>query len=390
LREIGGYGFLIHHDTVGERDVTTRPDGMLGLAAEIAAQKPGLPMIALQHNPIFPDVDSTAYPYMPTNTAAIRRAYRDAGVVLSISGHYHPGQSLQRAGGVAYYTAPAACERPFRFAVVTLAGREVEVEEFQLELHEGGLVDAHCHTELAYCGEDITAGQNVALSRLCGVSALCLVEHAFQLYFDNEIAWSYRWKHDRALVEGALAGRGTRMEAYRSLVRPLRGAAVFAGLEVDLAAGGGLLLAEADRGGWDLLVGAVHALTGPEPRTDAEADLSFLREVESLLLQPIDVLAHPFRWFRRSKRERPVHLYAEVARQLAAAGVAAEINYHTNDPDPRFFEECLQRGVKLALGSDAHNRAEVGELYPHVTFLKKLGVTDVAAQCFRCASSWTS
>jgi len=382
LHEMGGYGFLLFHDPAEDGDVTTRSDGMLSLPEQIASRNPALPLVALQHNPVFPSIDSKGYPYMPTNTEAIRESYRKAGVVLSISGHYHQGQPLQPDGEVAYYTAPAACEKPFRFAVIHLRGRNVTIDELHLELDDENLVDVHCHTEFAYCGEDVTAEWNIFLSHLLGLSGLCLVEHVFQVYFDNETAWSYRWKHDRDLLEKALAGPHPRMEAYRSLVDRLRSAGVCAGLEVDLVSGGGLLLADADREGWDLLVGAVHELTGPDPRTDAEADRAFLSEVEQLLQHPIDVLAHPFRWFRRANRPRPVHLYGEVAQMLADAGVAAEINFHTNEPDPLFFEECLHRGVKLALGSDSHNRAEVGELYPHTAFLKKLGVTDLAACCY--------
>lgn len=382
LHEIGGYGFLLFHDAVADGDVTTRPDTMLALPEQTARQRPDLPLIALQHNPIFPAVDSTEYPYMPTNTEAIRESYRKAEVVLSISGHYHHGQPLQRDGGVSFYTARAACEKPFHFALIGLEGREVTVEELCLELHEETLVDVHCHTEFAYCGEDITADSSIVLNQLMGLSGICLLEHAFHLYFDRDTAWSYRWQHDCELVRRTLSGLHPRMEEYRLLAGRLRGPNVYAGLEVDLAAGGELLLADADRDGWDIIVGAVHGLTSPPPRNDAEAACAFMRDVEQLVRQPIDVLAHPFRWFRRAKWTRPVHLYREVARLLASSGVAAEVNFHTNEPDLRFLEECLSCGVKLAMGSDAHNRAEVGEFYPHLTLLKKLGVTDIARHCY--------
>jgi histidinol phosphatase-like PHP family hydrolase len=55
--------------------------------------------------------------------------------------------------------------------------------------------------------------------------------------------------------------------------------------------------------------------------------------------------------------------------------VAAEINFHTNENDPRFFRECVERGVKIALGSDSHDLAEVGEFYPHLEVLRKAGLS---------------
>ena len=90
----------------------------------------------------------------------------------------------------------------------------------------------------------------------------------------------------------------------------------------------------------------------------------------------IQVLAHPFRIFLRRRREVPTALYGEVVGLLASRGVAAEINFHTNQPDPVFFRLCLERGVKLSVGSDSHAIASVGDLGPHIALLRDLGVWD--------------
>ena len=94
-----------------------------------------LPLVALQHNPLHPHIEAD-YPFMLANADAVLSGYRDAGVLLSLSGHYHPGQAAHRlggsAGGMSCYTAPAICEEPFRFAHVRLRGREVEVYEYVL------------------------------------------------------------------------------------------------------------------------------------------------------------------------------------------------------------------------------------------------------------------
>ena len=132
LHEIGGYGFLVFHDHVAPDHVTTRPPEGLTLPAQAARERPGLPLVALQHNPLHPPIEAD-YPYMPTNTQEILRGYREAGAILSLSGHYHHGQPAHRVGDVTCYTLPAACEAPFRYAHIRLQGREVYVWERALE-----------------------------------------------------------------------------------------------------------------------------------------------------------------------------------------------------------------------------------------------------------------
>ena len=59
---------------------------------------------------------------------------------------------------------------------------------------------------------------------------------------------------------------------------------------------------------------------------------------------------------------------------LARYGVAAEVNFHQNQPEHEFLELCLKKGVRLSLGSDSHNLYEVGFFQPHFRFLRELGV----------------
>jgi predicted MPP superfamily phosphohydrolase len=128
LHESGGYGFLVFHDDVAPDHVTTRPLEQLALPAEIAREHPDLPLVALQHNPLHPHIEAD-YPFMLANAKEILRGYAEAGVILSLSGHYHPGQPAHPVGGMTYYTLPAACEAPYRCAHIRLRGREVDVRE---------------------------------------------------------------------------------------------------------------------------------------------------------------------------------------------------------------------------------------------------------------------
>ncbi len=247
--------------------------------------------------------------------------------------------------------------------------------------HTLPLVDTHCHTEYAYCATDVAAQDNIAVSKAAGLHGLCLIEHSFQLYFDEDDAWSWEWQTDDALVQKSwTTGRG-RMPEYRKFAQGLRdqhNGYVRLGLELDLRADGSLLLAEEDAEGWDLLVGSVHFVhdLNREHTTRAQTEKLFLRDVERLLAHPIQVLAHPFRFLRRAEIKRPRHLYKTVARWLAESGVAAEMNFHWIEPDARFIEECLSLGVKIALATDSHAMKEVGNLSPHLKLFRQIGVRD--------------
>lgn len=376
LHRVGDYGFLVFADTVAAGDLTTRPDEPLSLPRRAADGTPGLPLIALQHNPVHPPVDSR-YPYLLTNAAAVMAGYERAGVVLSLSGHYHAGLGPVEQGGVAYFTAPALCESPFSFAHVRLDGRRVEIRQHALRLDAADLVDVHCHTEYAYCGTSVSAARCLAVSDALGVGGVCLTEHTFQLYFGKDDAWSFRWQTDRAMVERAWRARGGRMDAYRRFAAPLRGPRTWLGLEVDLCSDGRLLLAPEDRESWDVLVGAVHNIPGFQSRKTAQAEAEdlFMRDTARILAEGVTVLAHPFRFFRRGGLQTPRHLYPDVAALLARHGVAAEINYHVNETDPDFIAECVRRGVRLAVGSDSHDIVETGEFWPHLDVMRRAGLS---------------
>jgi histidinol phosphatase-like PHP family hydrolase/predicted phosphodiesterase len=372
---LGGYQLLVFSDPYAADDTMTRGAEALQAVRDLA---PDLPVLALQHNPLNPPIVSD-YPFMPTNRDEIMAAYQEAGVLLSISGHYHPSQPVSREGGVAYVTAPALCEHPFRFLIVRGRGREIEIEEHRLALSDdratpSPYVDFHCHTEFAYCRDDITAEEAVSRADEFGVRKLYLTEHSGQLYLGEEDYWAAAYLADPGIVaRERRAGRG-RMDAYRARVEPLRSERVGVGLEVEVDGAGGLTLLPEDAGGWDVLVGAVHVT--PEclsARPDqARVEAEFLRFTEILVRSEVDILAHPFRLFRRAGLRVPEELFAPVAELLAEGGVAAEINFHTNEESPEFVAMCVERGVKLALGSDAHGLWEVGALWSHLDLLARL------------------
>jgi len=375
MHRIGDYVFLVYHDRQEKGELYRRPDDQLDLPARAAAAHPGLPIIALQHHPHDPLIPGP-YPYHLANRDEIMAGYRAAGVCLSLSGHYHVSQPAHVTDGVTYITAPAICEAPFRFLHIRMEGRTAHVQQHALHLGMPGISDNHCHTELAYCSTTASVADGIRISQALGVETLCFTEHSFQLYFEKEEAWSFQWQSTPARVQAVWSTpeRG-RMRAYRKMAEGFRTDRVRAGLEVELCGNGRLLLAPQDAEGWDLLVGAIHEI--PEVRKgvtpQAEAEAYFLRDINRLLAHPIDALAHPFRFFARKGLQKPTHLYPVIADLLAARGVAAEINFHTNQPELEFFRCCMKSGVRISLASDSHELAEYGEFWPHLQVLFQAG-----------------
>ena len=189
----------------------------------------------------------------------------------------------------------------------------------------------------------------------------------------------FDWLNDPAGVEAVWSTpQRSRMAAYQKFANSIRSPFVKIGLEVDLYDQGKLLLAPQDQEfKWDILIGAVHAIqdfvTGDTGQKQAEK--LFMRDIERLLNHPIQVLAHPFRFFNRNHLKCPTHLYPVLAGLLADSGVALEVNFHTNQPDPTLIRLCVDKGVKIAFASDSHDLAEAGEFWPHFNVLKQAGVT---------------
>jgi histidinol phosphatase-like PHP family hydrolase len=377
--EIGGYRFVVFADRY-DGDLCTRSRENMELLRRTAGE-PGGPIVALQHNPIYPSIHEE-YPYMPLNVQEILREYKACGVSLSLSGHYHAGQPLSFHEGVRYLTCPALADAPYSYSIVALNGPRVSVEQRRLRLNESpAVVDWHVHTEFAYCGKNIHSAAMIERAKSMGLAGLCLVEHAPQLYIPGDDFWAGRHVREKGFWRTSTASR---MAAFRRDILPLRNDFVRIGLEVEIDADGGLTLRDEDRDVPDVLVGAVHWLhRDVKELSDAELVESFRRTTFALLDAGVDILAHPFRMFGRSRIELAKTLYAEVAQRLSDTRTAAEVNFHIQQPDDAFFAECVRRGVKIAFGSDSHELWEVGLLGAHMDLLRKVaGRDDVSSLLF--------
>ena len=329
------------------------------------------PVVMLQHVPLFPPGQHSC-PYNYVNASEVITHMEGAGITLALSGHYHAGMDLLRCGPLCFAAAPALCEAPFPYLLLTLDGATVQAERQALAMPADlGLTDIHLHTHLAYCNENMDIGLGLRLAQDFGLAGVRFTEHSGHLYFNRHDYGSRRYTGG----VGAAPASDNRMAEYvdaltRHGVEPRTW-----GVEIDADAQGAAIIQPQDEPALPFRLGAVHdlAILQAEGVTDAAVADGFLAVLQSFLAHRLQVLAHPFRVFRRAGRGVPPGLYEPTVRLLKDSGTAAEVNFHTNDPDPAFVRLCIDRGVPLAFGSDAHNLYEIGEFFPHLALLREAG-----------------
>ncbi len=364
--------FVLFFDPAEPRHNARRTDAGLRWMTSAKSGHAG-PIVSVQHVPLFPAGASDS-PYSYTNAKEVWSVFERCGYTLALSGHYHDGDDILSRGVASSVIVPALCERPFRFVEITIDGTHVQTRIHQLALPEGlDLVDYHVHTPFAYCQENMDMATSLALARDLGLAGLAFTEHSGQLYFDDKTFWSAAFMPKGIDTQD---GRMNRMPQFLEQARRFCPPAIL-GLEIDCDYQGRPVVHPEDLQEISIRLGSVHwleALMKPEPDI-ARAAEEMLARLEKFLPSGIDILAHPFRAFGRKKTEVPDDLMPKLIRLLRKYGVAAEINFHTQETSEEFVLACLNEGVKLAFGSDSHNLYEVGELQPHLDLLSRCGVS---------------
>ncbi|MDD5727119.1 MAG: metallophosphoesterase [Victivallales bacterium] len=367
--DINGIRFVPFVDPAEPGYNASRPAVELERMRKLGMGFPG-PVVSLQHVPLFPP-EAACCDYNYLNADEIVRAMRETGYVLALSGHYHRGFELLGRQGMNFIAGRILCEKPFGYSVIEIdTGGKVSSIQENLAMPENlNLVDYHVHTRLAYCNENMDMNKSIMLGQMFGLSGLVISEHSAHLYFNRT---DYRRR--AGFYEGLdSAKREDRTGEYFALYAREAGDFCRLGMEIDFDCRGKALIEPEVLSKLEFRNGAVHCLRGVMENADiGEIEREFIFLTEAALASGVDVLVHPFRIFRRSGLETPRHLFAPVAGLLKRYGTAVEINYHSNDPDPEFFRMCIENGVKISLGSDAHNLYEVGEFYASLRFLREI------------------
>lgn len=227
-----------------------------------------------------------------------------------------------------------------------------------------GLTDFHLHTRFAYCCENITVADALRLERLNHVRFINFAEHSGHLYANRgNYNRDFRWRQSSPAED--------RTGEYLAFARAETAPGCTFGLELDVDSEYTVAdLRDPALSGFR--IGAIHFLDPSLPPAALRAD--YLRRLDALINAGIDIFAHAFRVFRRAGLPVPEDLFHPVAERLVRAGVAAEINFHTNFPPEEFILEVLRRGGKISFGTDSHNLYEAGYLTPHWEFCRRIGI----------------
>src|SRR5512138_483831 len=127
----------------------------------------------------------------------------------------------------------------------------------------------------------------------------------------------------------------------------------------------------------------VHAFTRRFPPTlspDVYMDALVSNAEELATTMPVDILAHPTLVTLALRHIPAEELWTEqcedrLVNALASAGVAFEISARYR-PHERIVRRAIDRGVRIALGSDGHSFDQVGDLTFPLALARHCGVRD--------------
>ncbi|QSH40224.1 metallophosphoesterase [Lentisphaerota bacterium ZTH] len=327
-------------------------------------------LIALQHVPVFPP-EAGCCEYGCTNAAEICSVMRDNNYKVSLAGHYHAGFCYDAADGITYNACPALREKPFKYSIIEVdhLGQCSRIDEALAMPKELELCDHHIHTKLAYCNQNMDIARTERLAKAFNLRKIYVTEHTAHLY-QSEKNYRENQYFYKGLNNSEIEDRTEEFfELHAGEASPNTGC----GMELDYDIDGAPIIMPEINNKLEFRNGAVHCLASTASRAPMkEVEAEFLAQTQAVINSGVNALAHPFRIFRRRGKPLPRHLYEPVAEMLKAGNVAAELNFHANNPPLEFFRICIAKGVKISLGSDSHNLCQVGEFYPHLNFLKKI------------------
>jgi DNA polymerase (family 10) len=209
--------------------------------------------------------------------------------------------------------------------------------------------DLHMHTTETDGRAD--AATMAIAARDAGLEYIAITDHS------RAVAMANGLDEARALQQA---------RAIRALNERLDGITVLAGIECDIRPDGSLDLSDDCLSQLDFVIASVHSAFNQEP---AEMTDRLLR---ALACPWVDVLAHPTGRLLL-KREGYTFDLEQVFRAAATAGVALEINSQIDrlDLDDRHARLARERGVRLAIDSDAHSPSALGNVRWGVTVARR-------------------
>lgn len=162
---------------------------------------------------------------------------------------------------------------------------------------------------------------------------------------------------------------------------------VLKGVEAEILGDGTVSISKRTKDLFDIVLGGLHILDDRifwhdsrpilDPKKFVEdIRVTFIKSMESRL---IDVIAH-VTWLPEAIRTESKKLITDdwiksIVKAASDFDVAIELNGAWKVPEESFVMKCLHQGVKLSIGSDAHESLQVGEVSYAINMLNRLAVS---------------
>lgn len=168
----------------------------------------------------------------------------------------------------------------------------------------------------------------------------------------------------------------------------LEGKSVLKGVEAEILGDGTPSISSKISDSLDIVLGGLHILNGIVFWGDSRTVLDQRRFIEDVRIaltkcmesHLVDVIAH-VTWLPEAIRPESDTLITDswikdVVKSASDYGVAIELSSAWKVPNEVFIKECVHQGVKLSIGSDAHEVSRVGDVSYALNILKRLNVAD--------------
>ncbi len=224
-------------------------------------------------------------------------------------------------------------------------------------------IDLHIHT--SFSDGNYSVKEAVKIAEIKGLKIVAITDH----YSDVQ----YR------------SNRITRSQFSR-YVQTLNNFTVLKGVEVEILQDGTVSISKKKVKELDIVIGGLHSINNKnfwdnyspiwDPKRFVEkVRVTLIKSMESGIL---DVIAHAS-WLpeiiqKETHRKITKDWMESVVDAFCDEGVAVELNCAWKVPDERFVEYCVKKGVKLSIGSDAHQRLMIGKTDYAINILKKMKV----------------
>ncbi|MEM3151260.1 MAG: hypothetical protein QXK15_01695 [Candidatus Bathyarchaeia archaeon] len=159
------------------------------------------------------------------------------------------------------------------------------------------------------------------------------------------------------------------------------------GIEVDIFENGALSIKPSEKEMFEYVLAGLHRIYGvslwddewPAWNLRHIAELIRVALIKAIESKIVDVIVHPT-WFPRKVKNKIETFISKdwiesIVSAAASNNVAIEISGAWQVPNEEFIKTCLKHGVKIAIGSDAHFKEEIGSLIYPIEILKKVKAT---------------